>query len=402
MQRLRLAGLLVIVAVVLLLFAGCGGGGGSSILQLPTTLLKSIGATGGVIEVAAATGSAMKLTVPAGSLAANTDITVTALKVTDLPAAPVAANQIIQAITFGPAGTNFAAGTPASLTVPLPAAKAAGTKLPLLLWDAGNAVWTIVGDAIVDAGGATATVSIDHFSTYALVDAPGNLSDTKGFLLGPAQVYNGANPKPDVVYSGTIVTSTLTFNCPIMKVDSAYETLTQAPAGAYTANQVFRSDMQQNNFGIGDVFVGYSQDYKMDDLPPVNEPSTFFFKMRVVAYNSLPAGGMRLLFEFARIDNPPLNIAGHWKLNQVWSIDITKGAGSTYTADVTDWGVMQHMTGTLNGQVYSGTWTWAEGYNDGSNGPGGTFLMTFNQAGTAYTITFKQTGFPDQTYTGTR
>jgi hypothetical protein len=106
------------------LVAACGGGGGGAgdaappaahaavVLDGTRTARASVGASGGEITATAADGRRYTLVVPAGALAAATELTAT--PVISMGDAPLGAG-VKAAVRFGPAGLNFA--VPATLRI---------------------------------------------------------------------------------------------------------------------------------------------------------------------------------------------------------------------------------------------------------------------------------------------
>ncbi|MEI6520163.1 MAG: hypothetical protein WCO98_09025 [bacterium] len=273
---------------------------------VPLTISNTIGASGGSIQDIAVTGGTMSVDIPAGALAADTDITVTPLSIADLPA-PVPASKIFVGVTFGPAGTTFASGKPVVVTFPLAVAKVAGLKLAVLLWNPTNLTWDIEDEATVSADGMFATVSLTHFSTYVLVDSSGILFDTTKFMLGSGKAYTGTPTPftPDIVFSGNVAnnSASMLFNCPLQKVASPYDSITAAPSGTYISNLTYSAGSETLPLTVGDVFVGNAKDYTGYPMAP---PTTFYFKLRVIAI-SYPNNAATMIFEYQRIKNP-LNV----------------------------------------------------------------------------------------------
>jgi hypothetical protein len=131
--------------------------------------------------------------------------------------------------------------------------------------------------------------------------------NTTKYLLGSGKAYTGIPTPftPDIIFNGNIATesASLLFNCPIQKSVSSYNSITQAPSGTYTSNQTFTVGSLTMPLAAGDVFIGNAKDYTGY---PLNPPTTFYFKLRVVAitYHNLEAS---LIFEYERIKNP-LNV----------------------------------------------------------------------------------------------
>jgi hypothetical protein len=273
-------------------------------IEGPLVISKTIGTAGGNFQNIAVTGGNMTVDIPAGALAVDTNITVTPLSVADYPA-PVPASKVYVGVTFAPTGTIFAAGKPAVVTFPLATAKTAGLKLSVLLWNPMTLKWDIDGEATVNADGMSASANITHFSTYVLVDSSGTLLDTNSFMLGSGKIYTPSPYLPDIKFNGSAAnnSASLLFNCPIQKVSSSYNTLTQAPSGTYTSNQTYAVGSETLSLAVGNVFVGSAKKYGVNPLAP---PTTFYFKLRIIAI-SYPNETATMIFEYETIMNP-LNV----------------------------------------------------------------------------------------------
>ena len=297
--------LAVVICFLTAILAGCSDSDSDNVV--PLVISKTIGTTGGSFQNVAVAGGTMTVDIPAGALAADTNITVTPLSVADFPA-PVPASKVYVGVTFGPAGTIFAAGKPVVVTFPLAAVKTAGLKLAILLWNPTTMKWDIDGEAIVNANGMSASANITHFSTYVLIDSSGTLLDTTKFLLGSGKAYTAGTPTPvtpDMIFAGNALnnSASLLFNCPVQKVSSLYENITQAPSGTYTSNQTYAVGSETLPLAAGNVFVGSAKKYGANPLAP---PTTFYFKLRIIAI-SYPNETATLLFEYETIKNP-LNV----------------------------------------------------------------------------------------------
>lgn len=136
------------LAAVAMMVVGCGGA------AVPAQKLKA--AEGGTV-----TAAGLKVTIPAGALAADTAITVT---VSDKATAPDAANVVSSVFTLGPDGTQFS--TPVSLVMDFDGAAApSGKKLVIAVLQGG--AWQALADSAVSGTQVTATTT--HFSQFAIV-----------------------------------------------------------------------------------------------------------------------------------------------------------------------------------------------------------------------------------------
>lgn len=109
-------------------------------------------ATGGTVEAFGAT-----LVVPAGSLSADTEITVTSGPASGLPDAATVLGEVLD---FGPDGTAF--DPPATLTLPADATLAADERV-VVSWLDGQA-WT---DLPSTAGAGAVSAEVGHFTSFA-------------------------------------------------------------------------------------------------------------------------------------------------------------------------------------------------------------------------------------------
>jgi len=147
---------LVCAALTFVLLAGCGD---------PLILTQTVGPDGALIELPGG-GS---LDIPAGALDADTDLGIEI--VTDLaeggfqPLPGYLSNAPDVAVALTPHGTTF--NVPATLSLPAPAAIA--DLVIMRAADEDDADWTSVGPVTFADG--LATLSIDGFSSYALVAA---------------------------------------------------------------------------------------------------------------------------------------------------------------------------------------------------------------------------------------
>jgi hypothetical protein len=143
---------------------GCGSGAATLTRGESTTQEFVIAAGGGIVETALGDS----LTIPAGALADNEIITTAAQPVPFEPPAGMAS--IAVAYDFGPDGTTF--DPPATFVFHYDDADLGGglidpATLGVYLFDSQLPGWVFQG-GMVDTGAQTVTVTIDHFSTYAL------------------------------------------------------------------------------------------------------------------------------------------------------------------------------------------------------------------------------------------
>jgi hypothetical protein len=164
----RMKRLLLAVLCISLLGVGCGGdddddsnggadgGAKSGSPSTPVDVKKMITADeGGEVKAGKAA-----LSIPAGALSEDTEISVTTVDADDLPSSGDVASD---AYDFGPDGTTFE--KPVTLTLEF-AGKAPKDMAATLAWLDGDE-WTPLADSKVSGGKVTATTT--HFTTFAVV-----------------------------------------------------------------------------------------------------------------------------------------------------------------------------------------------------------------------------------------
>jgi hypothetical protein len=161
------AGGIVTVTATLANAPGVSGQTTVKILPPPSTpggarLLAPVGGT-----VRSPDGSAA-VSIPAGALSTNTEITVRVLRGSATPLAP-SGMRVVGAVDFGPSGTSFS--SPVTVTLPLVRYYIPGTKLSLRFYNPANGTYLDEGVmATVAANGEQATASINHFSIPVILD----------------------------------------------------------------------------------------------------------------------------------------------------------------------------------------------------------------------------------------
>jgi hypothetical protein len=168
MNPLRRAGartirlLAALSACFLLGLPGCGGGSSNTPGSISALITRLAGGT-------VALGNAASVTIPPNSLAGDTTITIQQTS-NGLPAMPPAGLKVIgSAYDFSPNGTAFSPS--ATLTIAYdPANLAPGTSEPALqICTVANGQWQAVPNATVDTTNKRISVSISHFSLYAVL-----------------------------------------------------------------------------------------------------------------------------------------------------------------------------------------------------------------------------------------
>ncbi|MGC8863064.1 MAG: hypothetical protein ACP5R5_09865 [Armatimonadota bacterium] len=370
------ATLLVVIAAALAL-AGCGGGGGDGGAPQTgggTTTKLITAAAGGVVNAPNPGGGEISLNIPPGALAADTTIQLTPLTLGTLPAALSSGYVLFAAATFGPAGTNFS--SPVTITFPLPSAKPVGAQLVVLTLNPSGTGWSNFGLATVQAGGLTASVTVNHFSTYALVGSY-QVSGTAtngpgmGFIFSAGTMFDGAPVDFYFVSSGPSIQPN---HSPAKTTTADYASITRATAGGYDL---------QNAIPIqaGTVLLFKGQ------MPG----DSHYYKMKV-----LNIQGDVLTFVYEPI-SAPLTIAGEWSLGSAGTMSIMDSvAGTGYIIDIHDAQGNLTMTadGQLTGNTLAGNWQYAD------TRPGGAFSLTFNANFDQFTGTYS--GAESGTWNGTK
>ncbi|MCX8053923.1 MAG: hypothetical protein N3B12_08950, partial [Armatimonadetes bacterium] len=310
-RKLLMIGLAAIAAL-----AGCGGGGKTNTPVAPSgsgTVSQMITAsTGGIVSAPYGTGKEIKVSIPAGALASNTTIQITTHTVSTLPTPLGGGNVLLAAATFGPAGTNFS--SPATITFPLPKAKPVGAQLVVLILNSGGTGWNNFGLATVNTSGTTASIQVNHFSTYALVGSS-QISGTAsngpgmGFIFANGVMFDGAPVDFAFIVSPPSIQPN---HSPAMVSTNDYAAITQAPDDGYSLS---------NDIPIqaGTVILFKGQ------MPG----DTNYYKMKV-----LDIQGNVLTFVYETILPP---ITGQWNLGTGNTMSIMKAVGAPgYVIDIHD------------------------------------------------------------------
>ncbi|MBN1164675.1 MAG: hypothetical protein JXB45_08860 [Candidatus Krumholzibacteriota bacterium] len=156
-----LAGMLLLGIVCS--FSGCGGEDGEKSPVNPGKT--TIGPKGGTVTDSG--GAAV--TIPPGALSAETAITVETISSKgDLPADAPQFLKLLGGAEFGPTGTDF--NSDVTITVPLDPPVGAGEMVSILVWNETEQQWEDEGGTVTVApGGASATLTVDHFSLFSAV-----------------------------------------------------------------------------------------------------------------------------------------------------------------------------------------------------------------------------------------
>ena len=169
----------------MLVLAGCGkavlGPIGPSV-PTGSIMTQAVGVAGGTVNAGVA-----GVIIPAGALSAETNITVAPLAEGSLPAVVPTGFAFLTAATFGPAGTTFT--TPVTISFSLKETAIAGSLLNLMLYDSATGLWGLAASATVAEDMKTATATVTHFSSYALMNASANRGIIHNHLGGTS--YSG-------------------------------------------------------------------------------------------------------------------------------------------------------------------------------------------------------------------
>lgn len=152
-------GFLVILFPVI--FQGCGSDGGSPVVDDSGL----IGPSGGTVT----DSGGASVTIPAGALDAETDITVRTLpEKNDLPSESQPFLPMLGGAEFGPSGTEF--DLPVTLTIPVDPPVGASDTVTVLYWDDAEDRWTALQSPVtVLPGGAAVSVETSHFTLFSAI-----------------------------------------------------------------------------------------------------------------------------------------------------------------------------------------------------------------------------------------
>ena len=184
--RLRVAALVLVCAAL----ASCGGGGGGGGSVDPTAR-QSVGAAGGSISSPDGT---LTLTIPAGALGQDTEITITEVSSVNVPnhLKPLEADRVFK---LGPDGLQFA--QPATAVIDL----AAGNAIAVMLIDSGGTVEYATGQQVdVGAAGRKLSGGIAHFSHLVAKTVDGL---TLEFTVDKRQLQVSQTLQGDATLAGT-------------------------------------------------------------------------------------------------------------------------------------------------------------------------------------------------------
>lgn len=148
----------------------------TKIANVTTTTIGTAGGTATVPPTSdAKVSTPVTVTVPANAVPANTQVTVASVPVVSTPPPTTSAatqNIVASNNLSAPGVTTFS--QPVTMTFNLPFPLAAGTQIPLLLFNTATNKWENTGsNAVVAAGGLTASVQVTKPGQYALL---GNVS----------------------------------------------------------------------------------------------------------------------------------------------------------------------------------------------------------------------------------
>lgn len=380
-------GIMILISIIM---SGCSDGGSSAV----PTVTKTIGVTGGTVTAA---NSAVEITIPATALAADVAVSITPVSASAYSESLASNNEILSVVTFGPAGTTFT--TPATIKFNLSPAMTAGQEIPFMLYDENTKTWTPEGVATVSGDGLSATATVTHFSTYATLSngltvnmyASDTRNDSFNFSTNNT-TFSKNEPNADVKFS--YPPATLSFiSGQYFEVTTAgtnkdavnkYRNLTTAPAGASYVSGSFTPDM-------GKLYVIRVP----NRLTLVDTNDVVYYKFMLYGMNTTknpPICTIRRekLLDPATSVNSLLN--GRWWETSFMGIDLTKYSDGSYGGTEVDWQGTRIFSGTLNGNVISGTWTSINGYSFNNNSTSGAFTMTFNTALTSATIVYNEGG----------
>jgi|GEM_PF-3346316 len=158
--------------------------------RLPQFVLKkladpvTIGTNGGDVEAFKKSGElAAEFAIPAGELQSNRQISVTQLTGNEVPKILNSTGQLLgTTITLNSDDESLEFTNGAQLTFQLPFPHRPGDGVEVTYFDENTNSWKVFDDAIVNANGLSATVTINHFSTYS-ANVNGNYSEETDVTL---------------------------------------------------------------------------------------------------------------------------------------------------------------------------------------------------------------------------
>lgn len=178
-----------------LLLGACGGGDDAGSPSGPRATETVTAATGGTV---ATRNNEVRLVIPPGALASNTNISVTPAQLTAVPTTDVVPNT---AYTFGPSGTTFA--QPVSVSIQVPPGVIPDGVPPVTVGlhrlSDGGGTWTRVPGSVYipSTGGVTAQLS--SFSTYAVLFLGAVTDVVLGGATQSAPIGTAVPTRPSVV-----------------------------------------------------------------------------------------------------------------------------------------------------------------------------------------------------------
>lgn len=199
-------------------------------------------------------GAGVSVNVPAGALAGNTSLTITAVPVSEVPPPPAAAIQTLGVVAITPGGTTFA--QPVEAVCPLPLQAAAGRQLSAYRLNPTSNAWELIGaKATVDATGTAVKLPITSTGTYTFTEdialdpnaAAPEAQEVTEVLPAAQDVLSAAATKVVALKSGSTFVS-LTYDTKISYVVKTGST----PVDAWLKNILIQ------RFGIGG---SYTVDY---------------------------------------------------------------------------------------------------------------------------------------------
>jgi hypothetical protein len=161
---------------------------------------------GFTFEIGPAGGSAYdptsgaSLLVPAGALAAPTEITCKGfVGYADFNAAFASSAEFVAGARLEPDGLEFDVPVTLNLPINVDLAEMCQDTVPLFVWDADTGSWVWAADAVVNDSREFLIASVSHFSTYAALQYPGGQAVRSMFLT-----YFGSSPAGDSAGESTV------------------------------------------------------------------------------------------------------------------------------------------------------------------------------------------------------
>lgn len=201
--------------------------------------------TGGTVTATTTSGApAAEIAIPAGTLSAPVTISVTVLSANEAPKVTEAANKapgVILSIDCSDPTITFPQGI--TLTFNLPFTQRPGSKMQVVTFNETTKVWDTYTDAVVGSNGKSASITIYHFSEWAVL-IPFSFSKTEISVTGPTSI----TPAASIEWSSVIdFREGMSFDIDISLIYGEVQSKTNLRFSAYKVSNV------QTNIGNGTI-----------------------------------------------------------------------------------------------------------------------------------------------------